>query len=78
MIFDKKKSVSVILSKMGKDGRVTETDVKPESGEHDEYTSFAEDMISANKDGSVQRMASCLREFHKMIENADEEEDAGE
>lgn len=76
MIFDKKRSVSVILSKMGKDGKTTETSVAPESGEHDEYTAFAEDMISAMKEGSVQRLASALRSFHDMIEEADEEQDA--
>ena len=61
MIFDKKKSVSVILSKLGKDGRVHETDVAHESGEHDEYSAFAEDLLSAFKDGSVQRIASVLK-----------------
>lgn len=76
MIFDKKKAASVILSKMGADGRVAESEVKPEVGEHDEYTSFAEDFISAAKDGSVQKMAACLRAFHRMIEDADEDQDA--
>jgi len=46
-----------------------------ESGEHNEYTAFAEDMISAMKDGSVQRLASCLKAFHEMIEEEDKEQD---
>lgn len=78
MIFDKKKAVSVILSKMDKNGRTSETEVKPESGEHNEYTSHAEDMIAAMKEGSVQRMASALKSFHSMIESDDEAQDAGE
>ncbi len=76
MIFDKKKAMSVILSKMDKDGRHSESEVAPESGEHNEYTSLAEDMISAMKDGSVQKLASSLKAFHGMIEDADEAEDA--
>lgn len=76
MIFDKKKSVSAILSKMGKDGRTTETEMKQESGEHNEYTSLAEDIIASAKDGSVQRLASALKSFHEMIEEADEAQDA--
>lgn len=78
MIFDKKKAVSVILSKMDKDGRHSEAKVAPESGEHNEYTSFAEDMIAAMKDGSVQRLAAALKSFHGMIESADEAQDSGE
>lgn len=77
MIFDKKRSVSVILSKMGKDGSTSETEVKPESGDHDEYTSLAEDMIAAFKDGSVQRLASCMRTFKSMCSDEDESQDEG-
>lgn len=75
MIFDKKKSVSVILSKLGKDGRTSESEVAHESGEHNEYTAFAEDMIAAFKDGSVQKLASCLEAFHEMVKEEDEEQD---
>lgn len=76
MIFNKKAAVSVILSKEGKDGRRHEANVKQESGEHDEYTSHAEDIIAAVKDGSVQRLASALRSYHSMIQADDEAQDA--
>ena len=76
MIFDKKKSISVILSRMGKDGRASESEVAHESGEHNEYTAMAEDMIDAMKNGSVQNLASCLKAFHEMIEAEDLEQDA--
>lgn len=75
MIFDKKKSVSVILSKMDKDGRTSEVEVSPESGDHDEYTSCFEDLMAAIKDGSVQKGAAVLRAFHNMIKEADEVQD---
>lgn len=78
MIFDKKRSVSMILSKMDKDGKVTETDVAQESGPQDAYTAFAEDLMSAIKDGSVQRAASVLRSYHEMIMDEDEIQDAKE
>lgn len=78
MFFDKKKAVSVILSKVGKDGHAQETSVAHESGEHNEYTSLAEDIIAAMKDGSVQRLAHALKSFHGMIQEADEEQDAKE
>jgi len=61
---------------MDKDGRTSETEVAHEGGEHNEYTSFAEDMISAFKDGSVQKLASSLKAFHEMIEGADKEQDS--
>jgi hypothetical protein len=75
MIFDKKRSVSVILSKMDKDGRTSEVEVKPESGEPNVYSVIAEDLISAVKDGSVQKAASVLKAFHEMIQDADEDQD---
>jgi hypothetical protein len=78
MFFDKKKSVSVILSKLGKDGQNHESEVAHEGGDHDEYTSLAEDIISATKEGSVQRLAQCLKSFHEMIEEADEAQDQEE
>lgn len=78
MLFDKRKSVSLILSKMGKDGRTTETKVKPEEGEHNEYTELAENMIAAVKDGSVQSLAACLKSLHDIIAEADEIQDEKE
>lgn len=75
IIGDKKKAVSVILSKMGKDGSVKETNVASESGEMNEYTAFAEDIISAVENKSVQGLASCLKAFHEMIMDQDEEQD---
>lgn len=75
IIPDKKKAISVILSKMNKDGSVTESHVAPETGAHDEYTSFAEDIIHAIESKSVQKLASCLRAFHEMIAEEDKEQD---
>lgn len=66
MIFDKKKSVSVILSKVGSDGRRREAEVGHEGGDFDEYDSVAEDVISSVKDGSVKRLAAALRALNKM------------
>lgn len=63
---------------MGKDGRSSETPVAPESGDHDEYTSHAEDLIAAMKSGSVQGVAAVLKSYHEMIEEDDEAQDAGE
>lgn len=77
MIFDKKKAVSVILSKTGGDGRTVEVEVSPETGEHNEYTSIAEDMLAHMKSGSVQGLAKCLSVFHSLIKEEDEEQDAG-
>jgi hypothetical protein len=78
MIFDKKKSVSVILSKMNKDGETSEVNVSHESGDHDVYTSLAEDLIAGTKEGSVQKVASVLRSYHEMIEEDDEQDDQEE
>lgn len=75
MLFDKKKATSVILSKLGKDGRQDEAEVAPEEGEHDEYSSLAEDLMLGVKSGSVQKIASVLRALHEMIEEADEVQD---
>jgi len=72
---DKKKAVSVILSKMKKDGGTTEVHVMPEEGEHNEYTAFAEDILHAVEKKSVQSLASCLKAFHEMIMEEDEEQD---
>jgi hypothetical protein len=78
IILDKKKSVSAILSRLRKDGSTLEAEVEQESSPHDEYTAFAEEMISAFQSGSVQRLSACLKEFHEMIEDKDEEQDAKE
>lgn len=75
MIFDKRKAVSVILSKMDKDGRSTDVEVKPESGEHNEYTALAEDLLAAVKDSSVQKLAGFLKSFHALIQEVDQVQD---
>lgn len=77
-LHDRKKAVSVILSKMGKDGSTSEVHVASEGGGHDEYSAFAEDMLAAFEDKSVQKLASCLKAFHEMIMEEDEEQDQGE
>jgi hypothetical protein len=77
MLFDKKKAATVILSKMGKDGRQTETDMAHEGGDYDEYTSYAEDMLAAIAAKSPLKLASCLKAFHEMVQEEDEEQDAG-
>lgn len=78
MIFDNKRSVSVILSKLHKDGSTSEVEVSHEGGDHDVYTSLAEDFILATKEGSVQKLASALRSFHEMIQEVDEEDEQEE
>lgn len=78
MLFDKKKSVSVILSKMDRDGRTSEVAVSPESDAYNEYTAFAEDLLSGFRDGSVNKIASTLKAFHSMIEDKDQIQDKGE
>ena len=68
----------MILSKMAKDGASHEVSVAHEDGMHDEYSAFAEDIISAVKDGSVMELAKCLKAFHEMIKEDDEMQDAEE
>lgn len=53
-------------------------EVAPESGDHNEYTAFAEDMMAAYKKDSIQDLAACLKEFHKMIMSDDEAQDSRE
>lgn len=76
MIINNRKTVSAILSKMDKDGRSAEAEVAPESGEHNEYTALAEDLMTASKSGSVHGIAAVLKKFHQMIAEDDEEQDA--
>lgn len=75
IIADKKRAATIILSKMFKDGGMSESEVKPEGGEHDEYSAFAEDMLAAIQGGSVAGLAKALKGFHDMIKGADEEQD---
>lgn len=75
MFFDKKRSVSGIMSLMDKDGRRSEVNLAPESGEHNEYTAMAEELLSAAQNNSVNQLASMLKSFHEMIAEADEEQD---
>lgn len=72
IIANKKRAVSMILSKMKSDGSTSETEVAPETGDHNQYTSLAEDMLQAFKSGSVQELAACL----KVIMNDDQSQDA--
>jgi hypothetical protein len=69
VIFNKKRAVSVILSKEGKSGRRDETEVASESGEQDQYTAAAESILAAIGDKSVQRLAAVLRSLHEEDEN---------
>lgn len=62
---------------MKPDGSASEFEVAPESGEHNEYTEFARDMIEAYKKGSVMELAKCLKAFHEMIKDEDEAQDSG-
>lgn len=61
IIADKKKAANMILSKIRPDGGASDMEVAPETGEQDEYTAAAEDILAAVKSGSVQDLASCLR-----------------
>lgn len=77
IIPDKRKAISVIMSKIGKDGRPQETEVASESGPMDEYTALAEDLLAAVASKSKQKVASVLRSYHDMIKGEDEEQDMG-
>lgn len=68
----------MILSRMDKDGKTSEMEVKPEEGEFTEYHAFAESIMSAIKDSSVADLAKALEEFHEMIKEEDVEQDLGE
>lgn len=59
------------MSKLHGDGTTTETNVRPESGEHNVYRALAEDIIAAVKDGSVNNLEECLKSFHEMIKDED-------
>lgn len=78
MIFNKKKAVSVILSRMGEDGRQRETQVAHGSREPDEYSSLADSLMEAFKEGSRERLANVLKSFHAMIKDEDLDQDMGE
>lgn len=75
MLFDKKKAATLILSKMDKRGKASEVEAAHESGEHNEYTSYAEDMLAAFESKSVQKLAACLKSFHQMVADEDYEQD---
>jgi len=73
---DKKKTAMVILSKMGKDQEVKEEESSDESIEM--YKAFAEDLMQAVSDKSVMGVAQVLKDFHELMEEMDEGEDAEE
>ena len=73
---DNKKKAMIILSKMGK-----EQEIKPEESMEDGvemYRAFAQDIMQAISDKSVESLASVLKDFHEMIEEKDEAEDASQ
>lgn len=77
MIFpDKKKAVTVILSRFGKDGSSKEMPVKPEEGEASPVKGIAEDMMQALHDKSVMGLEGALSALISHIQVMDEEQDA--
>lgn len=79
MLFrNKKKDQISILTKMHPDGSTSEMKKAEEGNEHNEYTSCAEDIISAVQSGSIQKMASALKAFHELVKEEDLEQDAKE
>lgn len=73
---DKKKTAMIILSKMGKDQEVKQESESDES--LDMYKAFAEDLMQAINDKSVQGVAEVFKSFHELMEEMDEGEDAEE
>lgn len=78
IIGDKNRNIGLIVSTMKPDGSQTEVNISPSNGDYDEYTSFAEDILSSIKDGSVKKLSNCLRKFHEMIKDEDMEQDMDE
>lgn len=78
IIPDKKKAVTVILSKLGKGGDEKSQEVKPESamGEHQEaMKTIAEDIMQAMQDKSAMDLANALEALVREIQAMDQEQD---
>lgn len=81
-LLDKKKVVSVILSKM-KDGKSKDLETKPEESvdsgiKDDAFTSFAEDMMQAFQDKSVLSLSQVLESFFEYVQSKDMDQDEQE
>lgn len=77
-MFDKKKAVTVILSKMRPDGSTSEVNKSEESGEQNEYTACAEDILEGIESKSINKLAAALKAFHELVKSEDLEQDARE
>jgi hypothetical protein len=78
IIPDKKKAVTVILSKLGKGPG---PEVKPEAGldeHHEAMKSIAEDIMQAFEDKSAMDLANALEALVREIQAMDEEQDASD
>jgi hypothetical protein len=76
MMHDPKKTVSVIMSKMQKDGSTKDALLKPEASTDDTLDSFkaiAEDMLAAIQAGSASDLAASLK---ACMAEYDSQEDA--
>lgn len=79
---DKKKAVSVILSRMN-GGKSKDLEKKPEESidsgiKDDAFTTFAEDMMQAFQDKSVMGLAEVLESFFQYVQSKDVEQDEQE
>lgn len=77
IIGDKKKTVSVILSKLKPDGGSSSTPVKSEQqmGDPDPVKIIAEDMMLAFKNGSVLDLQDAISALIAHVQSMDEEQD---
>lgn len=67
---DKHKTVSVILSKLGKDGESDSTEVMPQEtvGKDSDKHDLAQDIIMAVKNGNAQNLMHALDAYYAKCE----------
>lgn len=79
MLHDKKKFATVIVSRMGKDGRSEESEAKPEDGYGDELHALAEDLLHAVGTKSASAVADAFKAMFLACEaKPHAENEAGE
>jgi hypothetical protein len=78
IIPDKKKAVSIILSKMGAGGAEQSAPLKPEEemGDGAELHAIAEDLLMAVEQKSAAAVKDALQAFLACVQNEDQEQDA--
>lgn len=71
IIPDSKKTVTMILSRMGEDRKMTDTEIKPERENREEDEGFrviAEEILEAIQEKSTSGLARALRNFVEQHE----------